>query len=279
MPVSPHAHATRRAFRAWAILTLAFLYLPIVFLVLFSFQDSRTPGFPFTGFSLRWYATAFADAPLIKSVVNSVVVAGLVAVFATLIGTMAAFGLVRAGVRFPNAIRILVTMPIMFPGILIGVALLIFLTDAFHVRLSLLTVLLGHLVFTTPFVVLIVAARLQSLDRRLEWAAADLGAGPVRTLRHVVLPLLAPAIAGGALIAVTLSIDEFIVTFFLTGNQPTLPMYIYTQIKFGVTPEVNAVATLLLLATVTALAVGALLVSGGRRLRRRPAPAATRGAA
>ena len=118
--------------------------------------------------------------------------------------------------------------------------------------------------------VLIVAARLQGFPQALEWAAADLGASPTRVLRHVVLPLIAPAIAAGALIAVTLSIDEFIVTFFLIGPQLTLPIYIYTQIKFGVTPEVNAVATLILIGTLTVLAVGALLATGGRRLRRPP---------
>lgn len=126
---------------------------------------------------------------------------------------------------------------------------------------------MGHLVFTTPFVVLIVAARLQGFPQSLEWAAADLGASPRATLRHIVLPLIAPAIAAGALIAVTLSIDEFIVTFFLIGPQLTLPIYIYTQIKFGVTPEVNAVATLILAGTLTVLAIGALLAGGGRRLR------------
>jgi len=181
---------------------------------------------------------------------------------------MAAFPLVRGGIRFPNAARILVTMPIMLPGILLGIALLIFLSNAFHLRLSLLSVIAGHLVFTTPFVVLIVAARLQGFDRALEWAAADLGANPVQTLRRVILPLIAPAIVAGALIAVTLSIDEFIVTFFLIGPQLTLPIYIYTQIKFGVTPEVNAMATVILVGTMTLFGLGALVYSRGRRLLR-----------
>ena len=112
-----------------------------------------------------------------------------------------------------------------------------------------MTVIAGQLVVTVPFVVLIVASRLQSFDRKLEWAAADLGASPRRTLRHVVLPLIAPAILAGALICITLSIDEFVITWFTVGNQPTLPTYIYTKVKFGVTPEVNAVATVMLVAT------------------------------
>jgi ABC-type spermidine/putrescine transport system permease subunit II len=236
-------------------------------MVLFSFQEGKSVTFPFRGPSLEWYEKALANQQLVSGVVNSIWVAIIVAVLATIIGTMAAFGLVRGGVRFPNGIRIAVTMPIMLPGILLGLSLLIFLARVINLPLSLWTVVLGHLLFTTPFVVLIVAARLSGFPRSLEWAAADLGASPVRVLRYVVLPLIAPAIVAGALIAVTLSIDEFIVTFFLIGPQTTLPLYIYTQIKFGVTPEVNAIATLILFGTLTVLALGALIASGGRRLR------------
>lgn len=267
MPVSPWARPMRWMLRLWGLLVLGFLYLPIAVMVLFSFQEGKSVTFPFRGPSLEWYEKAIANQQLISGVVNSVWVAIIVAVLATIIGTMAAFGLVRGGVRFPNGIRIAVTMPIMLPGILLGLSLLIFLARVVNLQLSLWTVVLGHLLFTTPFVVLIVAARLSGFPRSLEWAAADLGASPVQVLRHVVLPLIAPAIVAGALIAVTLSIDEFIVTFFLIGPQSTLPLYIYTQIKFGVTPEVNAVATLILLGTLTVLAVGALIASGGRRLR------------
>jgi ABC-type spermidine/putrescine transport system permease subunit II len=267
MPVSPWAKPVRWMLRAWGLLVLGFLYLPIAVMVLFSFQQGKSVTFPFRGPSLEWYEKALANQQLISGVVNSVWVAIIVAVLATIIGTMAAFGLVRGGVRFPNGIRIAVTMPIMLPGILLGLSLLIFLARVINLQLSLWTVVLGHLLFTTPFVVLIVAARLSGFSRSLEWAAADLGASPVRVLWYVVLPLIAPAIVAGALIAVTLSIDEFIVTFFLIGPQSTLPLYIYTQIKFGVTPEVNAIATLILLGTLTVLALGALLATGGRRLR------------
>jgi spermidine/putrescine transport system permease protein len=268
MPVSRHARPIRWVFRVWAAIVLGFLYLPIAFLIMFSFEDSKTIGLPWTGFSTRWYEGLPQNTQLLQALGNSVEVAIAVAVLATIIGTMAAFPLVRSGLRFPNAVRILVTMPIMLPGILIGIALLIFLTAAFGLQLSLLTVVMGHLVFTTPYVVLIVAARLQGFDTALEWAAADLGASPARTLREIVLPLISPAIMAGALIAVTLSIDEFIVTFFLIGPQLTLPIYIYTQIKVGVTPEVNAVATVLLVATLAAFGLGGLAYSQGRRLLR-----------
>jgi spermidine/putrescine transport system permease protein len=268
MPVSPWSGALRWALRTWALLVLGFLYLPIVFLVLFSFQHGKNVGLPFLGPSLEWYAQAIDNPQLLSAVVNSLWVAIMVAILATIIGTMAAFGLVRGGMAFPNGVRIAVTMPIMLPGILLGVSVLIFMARSLNITPSLWTVIVGHLVFTTPFVVLIVAARLQGFPQSLEWAAADLGANPRQTLRHVILPLIAPAIAAGALIAVTLSIDEFIVTFFLIGPQLTLPIYIYTQIKFGVTPEVNAMATLILAGTLTVFAIGALLASGGRRFRR-----------
>ncbi len=268
MPVSKHARLLRNVFRFWAFIVIGFLYLPIAFLILFSFEDSNTIGLPWTGFTTKWYEGLPGNPQLISAVTNSIEVAIVVAILATIIGTMAAFPLVRAGLRFPNVIRILVTMPIMLPGILIGIALLIFLTRAFGMQLSLLTVVLGHLVFTTPYVVLIVAARLQGFDTALEWAGADLGASPWRVIRYIVLPLISPAIMAGALIAVTLSIDEFICTFFLIGPQLTLPIYIYTQIKFGVTPEVNAVATLLLIGTLGAFALGAVAYSQGRRLLR-----------
>jgi ABC-type spermidine/putrescine transport system permease subunit II len=268
MPVSPHARLLRWALRAWAAVVLVFIYLPIAVLIVFSFEDSKTIGFPIRGLSTRWYEGIPGNDQLVGAIWTSILIAVVVAVVSTVVGTMAAFPLIRARLRWPNAVRVLVTMPIMVPGVLLGVGLLVFLAGVLHVRLSLLTVVAGHLVLTMPFVVLIVSARLQGFDRRLEWAAADLGASPARTLRHVVLPLIAPAIVAGALISVTLSIDEFVVTFFTIGSQLTLPIYIYTQIKFGVTPEVNAVATLLLIATVATFAIGALAAAGFRRLGR-----------
>jgi ABC-type spermidine/putrescine transport system permease subunit II len=269
MPVSPYARLTRRLLWILAALVMGFLYLPIVLLVLFSFNEPRTPGLPITGLTLDWYREALKDRVLLDAVRNSVVVAVLVAVLATTIGTMAAFVLVRGRIRFPGAARVVATMPIMLPGMLLGIGILIFLRRVLDVQLSLLTVVAGHLVLTVPFVILIVAARLQGFDRSLEWAAADLGATPRRTVRHVILPLIWPAILAGALISITLSIDEFVVTFFTVGPQLTLPIFIYTQIKFGVTPEVNAIATLMLAATLLLFLLGALLLRVGRRVRGR----------
>jgi len=268
MPVSPHARLTRRLLRLWAAMIVGYLYLPIVFLVMFSFSDSKSVGFPIPGWTLRWYEGLPENGPLLGAIGQSVSTALIVAAAATLVGTMAAFPLVRSGMRFPNVARILFTMPIMMPGLIIGIGILIFLANYLHVVLSQLTVIAGHLVLTMPFVILIVSARLQGFDRRLEWAAADLGASPAQVMRRIVLPLILPAILAGALISITLSIDEFVVTFWTVGPKLTLPIYIYTQIKFGVTPEVNAVATLVLLFSVLSLALAYGLAVAVGRLRR-----------
>ena len=278
MPVSPYAGVTRWTLRIWFAALVVFLYLPIAFMIIFSFDEGATPGLPITGFTLKWYEEMLGNRQLLRAVGNSVEVAVIVALLSTVIGTMAAFVVVRGGIRYPSATRIAFTLPIMVPGVLIGVSLLIFFARAADLPLSLTTVMAGQLVVTVPFVLLIVASRLQGFDRKLEWAAADLGASPRQTIRHIVLPLIAPAIIAGALISVTLSIDEFVITWFTVGNQPTLPTYIYTRVKFGVTPEVNAVATVMLVATLVIFGIAGLALGRARRLsgrRRRRVPGVT----
>jgi spermidine/putrescine transport system permease protein len=268
MPVSPRARLTRALLRGWTLIVLGYLYLPIAFLILFSFEDGNAVGFPITGLTLKWYEGLPSNGPLLGAIGQSVSTALVVAVLSTIVGTMAAFPLVRSGMRFPNVARIAFTMPIMMPGLIIGIGILIFLANYLKVQLSQLTVIAGHIVLTMPFVVLIVSARLQGFDRRLEWAAADLGASPRQVLWRIVLPLIFPAVLAGALISVTLSIDEFVVTFWTVGPKLTLPIYIYTQIKFGVTPEVNAVATLVLVFTLSVLALAGIIAVGTGRARR-----------
>jgi ABC-type spermidine/putrescine transport system permease subunit II len=177
---------------------------------------------------------------------------------------------VRSRLPFREGIRIVLILPIMIPGILIGVSLLVLFTSTFHRTLSPETAVIGQAVYTTPFVILLVAARLQGFDSALERAAADLGANAYQRMRRVILPLIFPAILAGALFAFTLSLDEFIITYFLIGANNTLPIFIYTQIKFGITPEVNAVATLLLAGSLLLLALAFLLPQLVRRARLRP---------
>jgi len=266
MPVSRYTRSIRWSFRIWFGAVMVFLYLPILFMIIFSFDESSTPGLPITGFTLHWYGVLLDNRVLVRAVGNSITVAAVVALLATVIGTMAAFVVVRGRIRYPNVTRIAFTLPIMVPGVLIGVSLLIYFARAADITLSLVTVVAGQLVVTVPFVLLIVASRLQGFDRALEWAAADLGASPRQAIRHIVLPLIAPAIMAGALISVTLSIDEFVITWFTVGSQPTLPTYIYTQVKFGVSPEVNAVATIMLVATLLIFGIASMVLGRARRL-------------
>ena len=265
--VSPHARLVRFLFGTWAVLVYVFLFAPIVLLVVFAFNANRYGTFPFTGWTTSWFGQVFNDYQIKDALYTSLRVALEVTVIATVVGTAAAFPLVRARLRFRSGVRIGFTLPIMIPGLLIGVSLLVLLTDVFHMQLSPQTAVIGQSVYVTPFVLLLVAARLQGFDPYLERAASDLGANTYHRLRSVILPLIAPAIFAGALFAFTLSLDEFIITLFLIGGHNTLPIYIYTQVKFGITPEVNALASMLLAASIVLIAIAFALPAGVRRGR------------
>jgi spermidine/putrescine transport system permease protein len=239
----------------YALLIYVFLFAPIVLLVLFSFNANRYGTFPITAWTLTWYRQVFNDFAIHDALVTTLRIAVEVTLISTIVGTCAAFPLARSKLRFRDGIRIAFILPIMIPGLLIGVSLLVLFTQVLHTQLSPQTAAIGQAVYTTPFVILLVSARLQSFDRSLERAASDLGANSFNRLRLVVLPLLLPAILAGALFVFTLSLDEFIITYFLIGGHNTLPIYIYTQVKFGITPEVNALATMLLAASLTMLGV------------------------
>jgi len=253
MQTSGRARLTRSAFVLYGILGYAFLYVPVLLLAFFSFNKSAAGNLPFTGFTFKWYADLFRDYLVIDAFKNSLMVAAFTSLLATVIGTAAAFALVRASLRFTEFLRVFFVLPMMIPGLLIGIALLVFFSSLLSLPLSLGTVTIGHVVMTVPFVVLVVASRLVGFDRKLEWAAADLGANPAATFRFVTFPLILPGILAGALFAFTLSLDEFVITLFTIGPQTTLPMYVFSQVKFGVTPKINALATLLLLGSIIIL--------------------------
>ena len=265
--VSPHARLVRGLLGGWAVFVYVFLFAPIVLLVLFSFNANKYGTFPFTGWTTSWYGQVFGDYQIKDALMTSLKVALEVTLISTVVGTAAAFPLVRSRLPFRSGVRIGFILPIMIPGLLIGVSLLVLLTSTFHFQLSPQTAVIGQAVYTTPFVLLIVAARLQGFDPALERAASDLGANTFNRLRHVVLPLILPAIFASALLVFTLSLDEFIITLFLIGGHNTLPIYIYTQVKFGITPEVNALASLLLAASLVLIALAFVLPVAARRAR------------
>jgi ABC-type spermidine/putrescine transport system permease subunit II len=266
--LSTRGRVARGLLSTYAVLIYVFLFFPIVLLVLFSFNANRYGTFPITGWTLTWYRQAFDDYQVHDAVATTLKVALQVTLVSTIVGTCAAFPLVRSRLPFREGIRIIFILPIMIPGLLIGVSLLVLFTGTFHWKLSPETAVIGQSVYTTPFVILLVAARLQGFDTALERAAADLGANAFQRLRRVVLPLILPAIFAGALFAFTLSLDEFIITYFLIGGHNTLPIFIYTQVKFGITPEVNAVASMLLAASLLLLGIAFALPQLVRRTRR-----------
>lgn len=249
-----------RGFAVYGAAVFLFLYLPILLLVFFSFNASPSGTFPVTGFTVDWYRQLFDEYFLLDAFRNSLIVAAIATPAATLIGTLCAFGLVRSRFRFKALFSSLILMPMVIPGILLGAALLIVMVPILGFRLSLWTAALGHIVVTTPYAVLAVATRLYGYDRRLDAAAADLGASPLRAFRHVTLPLVAPGIIAAALIVFTVSLDTFGVTFFTIGSQGTLPMYIWAQTESGIRPTLNALGTLLILGSVLLLLCANLLL-------------------
>ena len=266
--LSTRGRVARVLLSGYGVAVYVFLFFPIVLLVLFSFNANRYGTLPITGWTFNWYRLMWSD-PLIRDAFRTTLVVGWqVTLISTVVGTAAAFPLVRSRLPFRDGIRIAFILPIMIPGLLIGVSLLALLQITLHQRLSPETAVIGQSVYTTPFVLLLVSARLQGSDRSLERAAADLGANAFHRLVRIVLPLILPAIIAGALFAFTLSLDEFIITYFLIGGQNTLPLYIYTQVKFGITPEVNALAAVLLTASLVLLGMASALPQVVRLTRR-----------
>jgi spermidine/putrescine transport system permease protein len=266
--LSRRGRVARAGLGVYAVAIYVFLFAPIALLILFSFNANRYGTFPITAWTLKWYRSAIDNYQIRDALRTTLKIAGEVTLVSVVVGTAAAFPLVRSRLRFRDGIRIGFVLPIMIPGLLIGVSLLVLFTGTLHAQLSSQTAVIGQSVYTTPFVILLVSARLQGFDRSLERAAADLGANTFQRLLRIVFPLILPAILAGALLAFTLSIDEFVITYFLIGTQITLPIYIYTQIKFGITPEVNALATMLLAASLLVLALAFALPQTMRASRR-----------
>ena len=237
-----------------------FLYLPIALLIFFSFNKSPSGMLPVTGYTLDWYRELADEYFLLQAFKNSLIVAGVATPIATAIGTLCAFGLVRTQFRLKALLSSFILLPMVVPGILLGAAMLIVLVPILGLRLSMGTAILGHVVVITPYSVMAVATRLYGYDRRLDAAAADLGASPLRAFRHVTLPLVLPGILAAALIAFTVSLDTFGVTFFTIGSDGTLPMYIWAQVEGGIRPTVNALGTLLIIGSVTILLLANLLL-------------------
>lgn len=238
----------RRLLAAWTFLVLAFLYLPIVLLVVYSFNRSELNAV-WTGFTLRWYGEVWRNASLVAALENSVIIAVATTIVSVLLGTAAAWMMYRY--RFPaaRATTTLAVLPMVAPEIIMGVSLML-LFRAVGVERGYVTVVIAHVTFCFPFVMAAVQARLAGLDPSLEEAAMDLGATPLRAFARVIVPYLMPGIVAGALLAFTLSLDEFVVTYFTCdADSQTLPVKIYGMIKPGLKPTLNAVSALIVAVT------------------------------
>ena len=250
---------TQWVFGVWTGVVLVFLFAPLFVVAIFSFNASEISIFPIKELTLKWYVQMFNNNAFKDAVLNSLIVAGFTVVIATSLGIIAATGIRSYAGRFKGTARALGTMPMMVPRLILGIALLTFY-NMLDTDLSLVTVIFGHVVIALPYVVLIVSARLVGFDDSLEEAARDLGAGTFTVLREITLPLLRPAIVGSALMSFTLSFDEVVVTFFTTGTANTLPMMIWSMLRFGMTPEINAIATLTLVVSMLLAFVGEMSI-------------------
>ena len=241
----------------------AFLYAPLVVVVVFSFNDSKLIS-QWQGFSLRWYEVLLHDAEMLRAAWNSLLIGLAASAVSTVLGTMAGYAMHRHRLFLLPA---LVVAPIAIPEILMGVSLLLFFS-MIELTLGLLSIVLSHIAFCIGFVAIVVRARLAGMDGSLIEAARDLGASPWQAFRQVTLPLIMPGVIAGALMAFTLSIDDFVITFFTAGvGSTTLPLKIYTMVKISVTPEVNAISTLLMLLTVLLIVIATRLTPDALQAR------------
>jgi spermidine/putrescine transport system permease protein len=238
---------------AFAALIYAFLFAPIVVLIIFSFNDSRRT-FIWRGFTLDWYPRLFANADLLDALKITLVVAAIAVVGATILGSLLGLGLARLRFRGSGATETLILLPMVTPEIIMGISLLIFFFQLIGGVGSVGQIAIAHVTFCISYVAVVVRARAAGMDPNLEEAARDLGASALGAFRFVTLPILAPAIAAGAMLAFALSFDDYVITTFNAGvGSSTLPLYIYGKIKFGVTPEINAISTIIVAVTAVAI--------------------------
>ena len=267
-------------FRAHAALVYVFLYAPILVVVLFAFNDTQGVAARFEGFSIRWFGIALKDPVVLKSLANSFIVAIPNAILATMFGTMAALGLQRAPRGLRTAFEGLTYMSVIVPEIVIALATLVLFATSFDaieaatgikLRFGYPTIIAAHVLFNTSLVLLLVRARLSGMDRTLAEASEDLFATPWRTFRQITFPLLLPAIVAGFLLSFTFSFDDYVITTFVSGpGSSTLPLFIFGQVRRGVTPETNAVATMILGFTLAMLLIGQFVLTWqARRAGRR----------
>ena len=248
--------AARCAWPVFIGLMLAYLTAPLALVVLFSFNRSALTSFPITGLTLDWYRKLALNQSFWPALYNSLIVGGAVAAASVTTGLLAALALARTATARAQALIDVLSAPMMLPALIIGIALLSFFVRSIAVPLGLPTVILGQLVVVAPFVIAILYARLASFDWSLVESARDLGATPIQAFMSITLPLIRPSMVGSALIALSLSLDDFVITFFTIGSGNTLPTLVWGLVRTTLEPTINAIATLLL-----ALSIGSTVLA------------------
>jgi len=241
-------------------LVFLFLYLPIIILIVYSFNDSKM-NIIFNGFTLKWYLTLFKNTNLINAFINTLLIAGTSTIISTIIGTISAVGLHKYNFPFKSLINKLIYIPIVIPEIVLGISLLSIYT-LMKLELGISSIIISHIAFSTPYVIVSVRSTLSSITPSYEEAAQDLGANSLKTFFYITLPLIIPGVISGATLAFTLSMDDVVVSYFTAGpGSNTLPLQIYSMIKTGITPDVNALSSLMLLVIIVFLTTSAMLQS------------------
>ena len=252
-----------RSLLIYAVAYLAFLYLPVLFLPLFSFNDSQYIAFPLTGFTTRWYEALFADTAMLQALSNSLKVGVVTAILSTLLGLLAAKALTHYRLRGAGLSLSFIGLPLFIPDVVLGIALLLLLA-AIGFPLSLATVVLGHLCLCTPFALAVLIARFEGFDRSLEEASADLGEDALMTFWRVTFPLMLPGIVSSLLLTFITSFDEFLIAYFLSGTETTLPVFFWSQLRFPARlPVVLALGALILLVSVALVVFAEVLRNRG----------------
>lgn len=241
--------------RIYAVFAYGYIYLPILVLVIFSFNMQKL-NVRWEGFTLNWYRELSRDANILLAARNSLIIASISTLVSTVIGTLAALSLQRYSFRGKTLSEATLYIPVIIPEVVMGIALLAFFVQV-GIRLGLLTITLAHIAFNIPFVTLVVRARLHGFDRAIEEAAMDLGANELTTFWRVTLPTIMPGVLSGALLAFTLSLDDYVITYFTAGpGSTTLPLRVFSMVRFAVTPEVNALSTIWILTVFAILLIG-----------------------
>lgn len=247
-----------------SFLMMAFIYIPVIVIIVYSFNDSRL-SMSWEGFTFDWYLSLLDNRNVMEALKNSLIIALTSTIISTVLGTMAAIAMRKLMSKSKGAIAGLLYMPIVVPDIIMGLSLLV-LFSQLGLDLGKTTVIIAHITFSISYVYVIVSSRMANMGNQLEEAASDLGATQWETFRYVVLPSIWPGVIAGALIAFTLSIDDFLISFFVAGpNSSTLPIYIYSSVKRGISPEINALCTIMILVSVALIILAQWLLNRGNR--------------